>query len=235
MALIRFGNGVTEMRGSIAGTTFSRARGGAIARSRTSPINPNTLAQAAVRTRFADVVAAWSGIAGKPTVDEWNTFAQGVELLNRLGEAYTPSGRQMFLAVNLARQSAGLAISVALPSSTNQPEPPSQITEITAESTGGILGTLETNVLTAEANTRVLIDMTPPLDPAITNVENLYRRIATFAPTATAQDLLTAYDAAFPGSAGPPDNVIYWRARQFTVTNPILSAYVYGASIVTDV
>lgn len=236
MALVRFGNGVTEMRGSIAGTTFSRVRGGAIARNRTVPVNPNTLKQADVRSQFAMIVAAWNSVS-KNDIDGWNSFATGVELVNRLGEAYTPSGRQVFLSINLAKQFAGLALLTEAPSSPNLPDPDAGITDLTIEATGpaGInLVTFDTNVLTAQASTNVFFDATPPLENGQTNVENLYRRIAVFTPTAAAENLLGAYQAAFPevapSSTSMIDKVVRWRYRITTAANPLLSAYNYGSN-----
>ena len=239
MALIRFGGGVTEMRGSIAGTTFSRTRGGAIARGRTVPVNPNTLRQADNRALFAMVVASWAELGGgKPTVNGWNSWASEVELVNRLGEAYTPSGRQMYISVNMAKVTSGQEMLTNAPVNTNAPSPDAGIVQIDALTEAApdanILASMQTNTLLAQPDVTVYFDATPPVNPGVTNVENLYRRIKTFTPTAIAEPLLAGYNAAFPEVSGGPnvltEMIFRWRYRITTTSNPILSAYVYGSS-----
>lgn len=233
MALVRFGNGVAEMRGSIAGTTFSRVKGGAIARNRTVPVNPNSLAQANVRTNFAIVVASWN-ILGKAEIDTWAALAPNVELVNRLGEAYNPTARQLYLSINLAKQNGGLALLNEAPASPNLPDPDAGITSITGEVTAGDLSSLDTNVLTAQATTTVFMDMTRPHSPSITNVENMYRQVSIFSPTAAAKNLLPEYLTVFGDPVPTAENqVIRWRYRLVTTANPILSAYQYGSTTIT--
>lgn len=240
MALVRFGNGVAEMRGSINGTTFSRVRGGAIARNRTVPVNPNTLRQADVRSLFAIVVASWNTV-GKTAIDGWNSFGQSVELVNRLGEAYNPSGRQIFMAVNLAKANAGLTLLTDAPASPNLPDPDAGIVSVTGEENIApgpfTIGDFSTNVLVAQATTTVYFDATPPLPEGITNVENMYKRIDTFTPIAAAENMSVEYQAAYPQVVNSPTQfvgmIIRWRYRLATTANPILSAYNYGSTVVT--
>lgn len=111
MALVRYGNGVSEIRGSIAGNVFSRNRAGAIIRNRINPINPQTQAQNDIRYLFSQVANRWT-LLTLAQRESWDEFAAKVTYQrNLLGEPYQMSGRQAFQIcnTNLALTSAALS------------------------------------------------------------------------------------------------------------------------------
>lgn len=103
MALIKTGGGISEIRGSIGGTTFSRGRYGAIARNRTIPVQPNTARQIAARQVFASLLEQWESLAQEQR-DLWNTYAANVAMTNRLGETMYLSGQNHFIRSSAIRQ-----------------------------------------------------------------------------------------------------------------------------------
>jgi len=108
MALIKFGGGITEMRGSIAGNVFSRNRYGAYVRARTKPINPNTSRQQAVRASVAELTVRWSSTLTAVQRTAWNLYASSVPMLNKLGETIYLSGFNHFVRSNVALTRGGL-------------------------------------------------------------------------------------------------------------------------------
>lgn len=110
MALVKFGAGITDMRGSIAGTVFSRNRYGNYARGRTVPVNPNSDRQQAVKNIMADLVNAWSQILTPADRALWGTYAAATNFVNKLGETITLTGYNHFVRSNIARQSSGLSV-----------------------------------------------------------------------------------------------------------------------------
>ena len=109
MALLKFGGGITEMRGSIGGTVFSRNRSGAIARQRTTPVNPQSTRQNAARAVMALVSANWFNALSAANRAAWNLFADNVPSTNKLGEVINLSGFNQFCKSNAAAINAGLA------------------------------------------------------------------------------------------------------------------------------
>ena len=101
MALIKFGGGITEMRGSIAGNVFSRNRYGAYARARTKPINPNTGLQQAVRACLAFLTDRWSATLTGVQRAAWNLYGANVVMTNKLGESINLSGFNHYLRSNI--------------------------------------------------------------------------------------------------------------------------------------
>jgi len=104
MALLKFGGGITEMRGSIAGNVYSRNRYGAYARARTKPVNPNSSRQQAIRATLAFLTTEWSTTltAGQRTA--WNLYGSNVVMTNKLGESINLSGFNHFIRSNIIRK-----------------------------------------------------------------------------------------------------------------------------------
>lgn len=100
MALIKFGGGITEMRGSIAGNVYSRNRYGAYARARTVPVNPNTSLQQEVRSALSALTARWSSTLTSAQRTAWNLYGSSVEMTNKLGETIHLSGFNHFIRSN---------------------------------------------------------------------------------------------------------------------------------------
>lgn len=117
MALVKFGGGVAAMSGKQAGNVYARNRAGAYNRQWTKPVNPSTIPQNDQRSAFANAVAAWMGLTAAQ-VDAWNALAASSSRTNRLGEPYTPTGRQLFIESSSNRALIGLIpLTVAPPTS----------------------------------------------------------------------------------------------------------------------
>lgn len=103
MALIKYGGGITQMSGSIAGNTFARNRYGNYVRSRTKPVNPNTDAQAKIRATITYLTTYWAATLGAAQRTAWNIYASNVSMKNKLGETINLSGFNHFIRSNAAR------------------------------------------------------------------------------------------------------------------------------------
>lgn len=107
MALVKFGGGITQMAGSIAGNVFARNRYGNYVRSRTKPTNPNTARQQAVRASLAQLTVRWAQTVTAAQRAAWDLYASNVIMTNRLGETTHLSGYNHYLRSNCAVLQAG--------------------------------------------------------------------------------------------------------------------------------
>ncbi len=139
---------ISSASGSFGGLTASRNRGGMYFRARAIPVNPSTGLQVALRTIFGNLASAWQ-ILTEPQRDAWTTYANNVQVINRLGDPITLTGQQMFIRCNTPRMQAGMAriddgptiFSLdALSPVTAQPTEASQILGITFEETDAWVG-----------------------------------------------------------------------------------------------
>jgi hypothetical protein len=233
MALVKFGNGIAALSGRIDGTVFSRVRGGAVARGWTKPVSTPTAAQIAVRSSFATVTGLWSALTGSQR-SSWNAQALTAERLNRLGESYTPSGRQMFIEANKNLSLAGMTEIELPPANWLLPSPPISVTLATAAETAGELTAMTLNLVPpadASAGQRYIVDMTPAFAPETkTNLTNLFRLIY-FGVSGTTVDVLDLYDSIF-GSAAIAGQAIVLRASSVD-DGGMRSTFTEGKFIIT--
>lgn len=126
MATIKFGGGITDARGSIAGNVFSRNRGGSYMRQRVTPTNPNTAKQAAVRASFGSLQSNWRNLTELQR-ESWRNNAVNFPGKNRLGEVITYAGNVLYQKCNMVLLSAGFPLITTCPAS------PAQVTEMTPQ------------------------------------------------------------------------------------------------------
>lgn len=214
MALIRYGSLVSEIRGSINGATFFRTRSGATVRNRIAPINPNTQLQADIRWAFSQVAKRYATLNSQEK-DQWDEYARLISPpTNRLGEKYSPSGRQVFqyCNMNLLMASAQLVNSGTLASHqfdfsriisspifdlTEKPAPPQPVQGgdklFAANLTGGQLNFFQSVSQFAPPNVNddeqvIVVHATPFTRPTNRNTTNRYRLLQAF-PLTTASIL----------------------------------------------
>lgn len=106
MALVLLGGGVTDIRGSIGGTTFSRNQGGNYARARTKPINQRSWRQTARRCTISECGRHWWDTLTVAQRTAWNTYAEETSWTNRLGQTISISGMAAFVRTNTYLRSA---------------------------------------------------------------------------------------------------------------------------------
>ncbi len=96
----------SQASGSLAGTTFSRNRGGMYCRARALPTNPNSPEQQAIRILMKLLAAQWHDVLDADEREAWETYAANVPLVNRLGEPKNVTGVNMFVRSNMVRLQA---------------------------------------------------------------------------------------------------------------------------------
>jgi hypothetical protein len=122
MALIRFGSGVVQMSGSIAGDTYARNRFGNYNRARTKPVNPQSERQEKARATVMMLAEQWRE---SPMTDDirtaWGVYANSVTWFNKLGEIIKLTGFNMFVRNNAALLAAGGSLVTAAPTDLGLP------------------------------------------------------------------------------------------------------------------
>jgi hypothetical protein len=229
MALVRFGNGISEIRGSIAGSTFSRTHAGAVIRNRIKPTNPNTQPQADIRYLFSYVAASYADLS-EAERKQWREFAEALTFWkNRLGESYTPTARQVYQYCQtnliLARSALyttttattwqwnfGAMISTPEMDITEKPQPLTfnngdKSFNLTLNPGGTIGGLISNDSLippnAADDLQNVIVEATAPIRRSQGAKDTRFRYLQGYnASAATQLDLLTEYNSLFGNPAG---------------------------------
>jgi len=115
MATIKLGAAISDIRGSIGGTVFSRNGGGAYAKARIKGTNPNTAPQQMVRAIISSMFAAWTLLTGAVRTG-WANYAANVSMINRLGDVINLSGYNMYTRSRALFEMIGATMPATAPS-----------------------------------------------------------------------------------------------------------------------
>lgn len=90
---------VTDMTGSIAGTTYQRNRYGLIRRAKPNPSNPQTDRQQARRSFFGSISSGWRGLTEEQRLG-WIALAETAGFIPIFGEPKPQTGNTLYIACN---------------------------------------------------------------------------------------------------------------------------------------
>lgn len=216
-----------DIRGSIGGTTFARNKAGAYARNRTKPTNPNTDRQSLVRSRFGSNAFGFSQLT-QDQVLAWNQFSQGYPAINRLGESYTPTGKQGYMLCNQNLAMIGQpAITVPPYDAPVVPNCFIDAVAVTIVNTAGLLTALSVNHITSDLSTAIItIQATPAMQAARQSYRNRMRQLH-FAVQDVIQILLGPYVGYFGSAAVTAGQIINFRASATDPATGVSSAWMY--------
>ena len=196
MARIKLGAMAQDVRGSIAGTTFSKSRSGATARQKVSPVQPNTARQSIVRSIQSTVSKAYRTI-GAASMALWRTWAVNHAFPNVFGDPMHLAPNAAFGKVNgdLANLAevwgAEGAFPLALPLTTppaDPTDPPAAAISVAAVAATGVV-TITTEA--QEVSTGFYgIWVTPGMSPGRVFAGNMYRLVGGLPTTAAASTLV---------------------------------------------
>lgn len=194
MAKILFTAVVADMRNKIAGTVFSRNRAGAFARTKVTPVNPQTTYQTGSRSRFTGWSQGWRGLTDAQR-SSWNDATTSYPKTDQFGNIYYLTGAQLYQSLNNTLQ-------VVSGTALTEPPVPDSVEAITSASFTMANGTPAASLTFAPtpvpANTAYMIYATPGVSPGVNFVKNQFRLITVAAAAASSPlDFLTAYTTKF--------------------------------------
>lgn len=203
MAKIKFGMMMTDARGKLGGQVFSKNRAGAYIRTKVTPTNPSTLAQASARALFGYISQQWSGLT-QAVRDGWNEAVAEWQKTDIFGDLKQPTGKALFQRLNNQAQSANLpAVTTA----------PAKLEMVDGVASGGDIATVAGEVylygVYEGADAHIVISATPPMSQGTKFVKNKLRQIlAVQADAVTATSPYNAYVAKF-GAPTIGDNIVF--------------------------
>ena len=106
---------VTQVSGSIGGTTYSHNSAGMYRRARTIPVNPNSTDQQAVRNILTDLAQNWNNVLNSGQRGSWDNYAANSPVTGKFGDDLLLSGQQMYIRCNSVRMRSGIAVQNTAP------------------------------------------------------------------------------------------------------------------------
>lgn len=190
---MKFGAIVVAGSGKIGGHVASKNRGGAYLRTKVTPSNPNTSAQAGARSLLASLATAWSGLTESQRLG-WNNAVKDYATTDIFGDIKNPSGINLFIKLN-----ANL-VNTNQEQLTNAPAkievPYSGIESVVYDVSTPSLSIIQ--LLSAELDSLpVIVSATPKVSEGTSFVKNLYRKIGVAEPDAGAITFGALYNTKF--------------------------------------
>lgn len=193
MSKIKWGAIVVDGRGKLGGHVFTKTRSGATMRTKVTPVNPQSPAQAAARSRLGSQSQAWRGLSEAQRT-AWNDLAQRTGKTNIFGDQYFPTGKNLF---------TGLNSNLMLVDVNPKPDAPElvQMPVITAMSPVVKATDLEINLgIVTEGtveDTQIIIEATAPQSVGRFNFDGSYRIIDALGDPSDPEAVFSMYVRKF--------------------------------------
>lgn len=227
MAKLKLSAIVSEMRGKLNGSVFSKNRGGAYIRTKVTPVNPQTIAQGAVRAALTNLSQAWRGLTEAQRA-AWNSAVSNFTGTDIFGDIKTPSGINLYNKLNLNLNAIGVA-----PINT----PPAAVSvgffdslSIAADASAGTVDATFTAV-GATAGQTVIVEATPCVSAGKSFVKSEFRQVGTFAGNAASPQALGAMIVAKFG-AMTQGQKLFVRLKFVDNTTGVSGQYTSASTIV---
>lgn len=188
MAKIKFTAFLAEARGKLAGTVFSKNRGGNYVRTKVTPVNPQTSSQVAVRNQLTAFAQNFRALTAAQ-IAAWNTAVSNFTSTDIFGDIKTPAGINLYnkLNINLALAGQAAIVNPPLPTGADACVIESLVSDVSSS-----LFTIDTDLAAVPAGHSLIIEATPQLSPGKSFVKSEFRVIEVLAAA-----------TAFPYLAGP--------------------------------
>lgn len=183
---------LSEARGKLNGAVFSRNRYAAIIRNKTSPVNPQTSAQALQRQNFAALSASFRGLTPEQ-ITGWNEAAANFGRTNVFGQTYYQTGLNLYVGLNTNLLNANASEISDAPTPVEMP-----VLEIGAITNSDVAQTIAFTPTPVPTDHALLIFATAPVSAGRNFLKNRYRLISVVtASGASPANTFAAYSAKF--------------------------------------
>lgn len=181
--IAKLGPLVSQVAGSIGGTTFQRGPDGLIIRSKPIPKPATSPAKVSARQRAKSLMEQWRLLDPADRAD-WDTFAGTVSWFNRFGDPVTGTGYRAFLRCNMASYAsvAGLQqkpVQLSYPLATNSALPglPEFVYELSTDKVG-----LTSSDAKVDSDTVLALFASAPVPGGRSSWHGSWRYLISFAP-----------------------------------------------------
>lgn len=197
MSKIKWGAIVVDGRGKLGGHVFTKTRSGATMRTKVTPVNPQSPAQAAARSRLGSQSQAWRGLTEEQRI-AWNDLAARTSKTNIFGDQYFPTGKNLFTGLNSNLMLVGESVNSDAPALEEMPVITAMSPEVKVEDNEIVLGIVTEG---STVGSLLVIEATAPQSVGRFNFDGSYRVIMAPGSTVDETVVYSLYKAKF----GAPD------------------------------
>ena len=226
MAKIKLSAIVSEMRGKLNGSVFSKNRGGAYLRTKVTPVNPNTASQGAVRGALTGIAQTWRTLT-EAQRKAWNTAVSNFTKTDIFGDVRNPSGINLFtrLCMNLNNIGISYLTDPPLPAQVTYME---NVVVVSNETTPAMTVALDT--IGGTGTCELVIEATPMMSAGKDFVKSEFRVIDHKPETTSSPiDILAKYTAKF--GAPVTGQKVFVRLKMVDPATGLTSGYFQSSTI----
>lgn len=221
---IKFGSLVVAGSGKIGGHVAAKNRGGAYLRTKVTPLNPNTSAQAGARALLASLSTGWSGLTDAQR-KSFNDAVSAFATTDIFGDLRNPSGLNLYVKLNANLSNSGQALLTSAPEKIEVPfeRIVSALIQLATDTVAfGFVGTnYDGTILKVQA--------TPAMSQGVNFVKTQLRTIMHVVGNDNGSDLYTAYVAKY-GVPALGQNIVF-SVAPITATGQQGTAQIVKATI----
>jgi len=196
----KYSSFLDEASGKIGSVVASTGRGGAYLRARVVPFNPRSVDQVTARARLTTFAQGWSALTENQRT-QWNAAVDGWKSTDVFGMKVTPSGINLYVALNTNLAIIGVAAISVPPAITAVPV----LTSLAATQVHAGATAIQFAPSPLTAGAAYVIAASAPMSAGRNFAKGSYRFIKHIAAgVTTPQVITTEYNAKFggPGTAG---------------------------------
>jgi hypothetical protein len=227
MAKIKFSALVSEMRGKLNGSVFSKNRAGAYVRNKVTPSNPQTAAQSGARALLAQFAQGWRALT-QAQRDAWSGAVSSFQTTNVFGDVVNPSGNTLYSRLNILASIAGGSAMTTPPALFAVPALSNLVVGATAA--GNVL-TIDFDPTAIPAGHVLEVQATPQLSPGVSNANSKFATIGVLAVGFESGDSISTEYVAKYGSLQAGKKV-FVRTRFIHIASGQVSQKISGSAII---
>ena len=196
MTKILYSGLVSDQRGKLNGTIFSKNRTGNILKNFASPRNPQSNTQQPNRANWQFIVKNWQYLTTEQRAS-WSDLAATVTWHDKLGTAFNPTGQMLYLYCNqnlfvIGQPLLTTAVAPVVHELISSCSVSQNLLGVWGASLSFLPGVISTDIF-------YRISATPCLSPGITYAKKYFRQIGILAPgTSSPVDITSLYLSIFP-------------------------------------
>lgn len=195
--------------GAVGALVASHNSAGQYLRARTTPTDPSSVYQTAVRNAVGQMAAYWATTLTAAQRTAWEVYAASVQVTNALGDPINLSGIAMFIRCNVPRLQSGMSVVAAGPGTPTLGNFGGGTLAVGASASSGTLTYSATEDWNGSGSTTsgILLYASKPQSPAVNFFKGPYRYVGR-ANSSTGSSTFT-----LPFNSGPTGQKTFWQAR----------------------
>lgn len=215
--------------GKLGGSVASHNSGGQYMRKLSIPTNTNTPAQQAVRNAVKALTLRWTSTLTALQRTGWATYAQNVARKNRLGDSINISGLAWYVACNVPRLQASLAVVDAAPTTFTLAGLTAPTGTITAANTTLSVAFTTSDAWANSAGGALLVYTSRPQSPGITFFAGPFQFAGKILGNGTPPT--SPANVTMPFAAGPTGSKIFMRTLASNADGRVSSPFLATATV----